>query len=216
MELTKGTDVFSSVGEKIGKLERVVLDPETKEVTHLIIEKGILFTTNRVVPIDYVKLEVEERITLDKTAQELEALPSYDPSTYLDLAKTDYPDLDRGVEAVYYYPPLHLSWWAMGGRIWYPKPKFVKAEKVIPEGTIALEEGAKVISKDGEHLGNIERVIVEPSENRATHIVISEGLFSKERKLIPSLWIREVDEDEVHLSVWSDLFDQLPVYEPVA
>jgi uncharacterized protein YrrD len=96
----------------------------------------------------------------------------------------------------------------------YPKPKFVKTENVIPDETVALEEGAKVISRDGEHIGNVEEVIVETAEYLATHIVVSEGLFLKERKLVPTIWITDVDEDQVTLSVDSDLFERLPEYEP--
>lgn len=131
MQLKKGADVFSSAGEKIGSIDRVVIDPETKEASHLVVEKGVLFTTN----------------------------------------------------------------------------------KVISDETVALKEGAKVISKDGEHIGNVEEVIIETAEDVATHIVVSKGFFLKDRKLVPSIWISDVDEDQVILSVWSDLFDQLPEYE---
>jgi hypothetical protein len=44
--------------------------------------------------------------------------------------------------------------------------------------------------------------------------VVSEGLFHKERKLVPTIWITDVDEDQVTLSVDSDLFERLPEYEP--
>ena len=47
----------------------------------------------------------------------------------------------------------------------YPIPRFVKTEDVLPEGTIALEEGAKVISRDGKHIGNLEQVIVETRDH---------------------------------------------------
>jgi uncharacterized protein YrrD len=216
MQLKKGADVFSSAGEKIGSIERVVLNPETKEVTHLVVEKGILFATNKVIPIEYVNMEAGERITLEKNAEELEVLPSYDPESYINLDKTNYPDQDQNIDALYWYPPLYHSWWTtMGGSPGvYPKPKFVKTENVIPDETVALEEGAKVISRDGEHIGNVEEVIVETAEYLATHIVVSEGLFLKERKLVPTIWITDVDEDQVTLSVDSDLFERLPEYEP--
>ena len=218
MELKKGANVFSSAGEKIGSLDRVVLNPETKKVTHLVVEKGILFTSNKVIPVEYVNMEVGDRIALDKTAQELKALPSYDPNSYISLDRTDYPDEEQNLEAVYWYPPLFYSWWAAnaGTPVWYPKPRFVKKEDVIPEETIALEEGAKVISKDGKHIGNVEDVIVDTDEFRATHIVVSEGFFLRERKLVPTIWIRNVAEDQITLSVYSDLFDRLPDYEPVS
>ena len=217
MQLKKGAEVFSSAGEKIGSIDRVVINPETKEVTHLVVEKGILFTTNKVIPIEYVNLEEGDRIQLEKNAQELEALPSYNPDTYINMDWTGYPEEEQKLEAVYWYPPLHSPWWVTsGGRPgMYAKPIYVKAETVIPEETVALEEGAKVISKDGKHIGNVDEVIVETSEQRATHFVVSEGFFLKERKLVPTLWITDVEEDQITLSVRSELFEQLPEYESV-
>lgn len=216
MQLKKGANVFSSVGEKIGSLDRVVINPETKEVSHLVVEKGFLFNTNKIIPIEYVDMEVGDRIALEKNAQELEALPSYDPNAYINLDRTGYPDEEQQMDASYWYPPVDYSWWATaGGRPGsYPKPRFVKAEDVIPDETVALKEGAKVLSKDGEHIGNIEEVIVETAEDIATHIVVSEGFFLKERKLVPTIWITDVKEDQVRLSVWSDTFENLPEYEP--
>lgn len=215
MQLRKGADVFSSVGEKIGSLDRVVLDPQTNEVTHIIVEKGILFTSNKVIPIEYVNLEEGDRIALEKNAEELETLPSYEDDAYINLDRTGYPEEDQGVDAVYWYPPIHFSWWTTaGGRPGeFAKPRFVVAQDVIPDGTVALKEGAKVISREGEHVGNVEEVIVETMDYLATHFVISEGLFLKERKLVPTLWIKNVDSDQVTLSVESDLIDQLPEYE---
>jgi hypothetical protein len=40
-------------------------------------------------------------------------------------------------------------------------PYVVKTERQIPEGTVALEEGAKVIGSDGEHVGKIERIFTD-------------------------------------------------------
>jgi len=214
MQLIKGADVFSSAGEKIGSLDRVVLDPETKEVTHIVVEKGILFTTNKVIPIEYINLEQAERIVLNQTEKELEKLPSYDEAYYIGLPPNDYPY--DNVEAVYWYPPLPVPWQTMAGPLWYPsaKPPAVKAEKVIPEGTVALQEGARVISQDGKHIGNVELVVVDADEH-VSHIVVGEGIFLKKKKLVPAHWIKNVDPDQVDLTVWSDLFDRLPDYEAV-
>ena len=87
-----------------------------------------------------------------------------------------------------------------------------KTELNIPEGTIALEEGAKVISTEGEKVGEIERVYVDEEEQRVTHLLISQGLVSKSRKLIPSMWVQSVSEDVVRLSVGEQFIETLPQY----
>lgn len=216
MKLTKDAEVFSSDGEKIGSLDRVVLDPDTMVVTHMVIKEGVLFTTDKVVPIHYLNREVGEQIILNKTAEDLEKLPPYDKSSYVSFDQKDYPT-DKNVDAVYWYPPIRVTWWALGSPLQYPKPKFVKKEKVIPAGKVALDEGAEVISRDGNAIGKVERVIVEPEENRATHIVVGGGLpLMKEHKLVPTLWVKDVTEDKIHLSVRSSFFERLPEHELVA
>lgn len=211
IRLLKDAEVFSSAGEKIGKLDRVVLDPDTKEVSYLVVKQGILFATSKVIPFSYVDLD-GERITLTKNEAELEDLPDFVETSYVSTEKQ--VDSEEDAEPLYYYPPQHIAWWTTGGRIWYPKPNYVlKTKKAVPDEMVALEEGATVVSKDGEEIGEIERVIVDEAEDRATHFVISKGLISKEHKLIPTLWITKVRGNQVYLSIDSDLFERLPEHE---
>jgi len=213
IRLLKDAEIFSSVGEKIGKLDRVVLDPETKKVSHIVVKQGMLFPSSKVIPFSYIDLD-GERITLTKNAMELEDLPDFTESSYISTNRTDDPE--ENAESVYFYPPRHIAWWTTGGRIWYPKPRYVlKTERTIPEDTVALDEGAKVFGNDGEEVGNVERVIVEPAEKLATHIIVSKGFLTKEHKVVPTLWIRDVTEEKVYLSIDSELFERLPEHEPV-
>src|SRR5918996_1138096 len=198
MQFKKGAEVFSGDGEKIGTLDRVVIDPRTREVSNLIVGKGLLFRTDKVIPITLVDLDVEDRIVLKKTNQDiLEDFPDFETTHYVPLEESDNP-YQSDIEASYWYPPAHLGWTA-GAYLGYPLPQYVlKTERDIPEGTVALEEGAKVISRDGEHVGNVEQIITE--DNHITHFVISEGFLLKERKLVPAVWIEEVTQDEIHFS----------------
>ena len=210
IRLLKDAEIFSSVGEKIGMLDRVVLDPETKKISHIIAKQGILFPNRKVIPISYLNLD-GERITLTKNAMELKNLPDFIESSYVSTEDAD--DDMQNTDIVYFYPPPYTAWWAAGVHITYPKSSYVVKEETIPEGTVALEEGATVLDRDGEKLGSVERVIVDQDEDRVTHLVVSRGLLSKEHKLIPTLWITDVMEDEVHLSINSNLFERLPEHE---
>jgi len=214
IRLLKDAEIFSSVGEKIGKLDRVVLDPETKEVSHIVAKQGLFFSTSKVIPISYVNLD-GKRITLTKNEMELDDLPDFTETSYIRM---DTPGAsEENAATLFFYPPRHAAWWSTGGRLSYPKPRYVlKTEAAIPDETVALEEGATVVDKDGEDIGEIERVIVTESDKRASHIVVSRGLLSKEHKLIPTLWITEVAEDKVYLSIDSDMFERLPEHELVA
>ena len=93
----------------------------------------------------------------------------------------------------------------------FPQPLYKrKTEKNYPENMVALKEDAKVIASDGERIGNIERMITDAKNEAVTHLVVSSGLLQKERKLVPTYWLTDVSEDEVHLSIDSHDFDRLP------
>jgi hypothetical protein len=82
-------------------------------------------------------------------------------------------------------------------------------EQNIPQGTVALKEGATVITAEGKHVGRVERVLTEVPADLATHLLISRGLFTKETKLIPINWVKMIYESEVHLRVKKDLIEEL-------
>ena len=217
MRLTKGANIYSAQGEKLGVLDRVVIDPESREVTHLVIAKGLLFKTNKVIAIDLVNQEIEDKITLLNSNLDLDDLQDFEETHYVSLDEADNPNV-QDVEAAYWYPPTNLAWWRMGSSgLAMPMPAMPayvpKTKQLIPEGTVALEEGAKVVSKDGKYVGNIEQVIVDPQDNRVTHFVVNEGVLFTERKLIPVLWISQINEDEVRLSSTSKVLERLPEYQ---
>jgi uncharacterized protein YrrD len=87
-------------------------------------------------------------------------------------------------------------------------------EQNIPQGTVALKEGAKVITVEGKHVGNVEQVLAELPDERATHLLVSMGMF-KEAKMIPIDWVQMISQDEVRLRVRKESFEEL-VDTPVA
>lgn len=215
MKFREGADVFTWDGEKVGDIERVVLDPESKEVTHVVVEKGFLFTTDKVVPVSLIGPTTEDRVTLREDAGDLEALPDFEEKHFVAITETEEPEVSPPgyVRPIYWYPPAGLTWWGTPGYGYHIPPYVIQTERHVPEGTVALAEGAKVVGSDGEHVGDVEAVLTDPEQDRATHLLISQGLLLTEEKLVPTTWVSMVMEDEVHLAVGSQLLDQLPEYQ---
>ena len=210
MLFKQGTDVFSSDNEKIGTLDRVVMDPRTKEISHIIVREGFLFREDKVVPMDLLGSVTDERIILQGSKDHLNELPDYEETHYVSRDAT----VDDDMNTLYWNPPAYSGAGYSQYPVIYPTDLYIRrTEKNIPEGMVALAEGAKVLAEDGEHLGNIETLVTDPNE-RVTHLVISSGLLMKERKIIPSHWLSAVTDDEVHLSVDSRLLERLPEYHP--
>jgi uncharacterized protein YrrD len=216
MQFKENAQVVTAEGEKVGTIARVVLDPDKKEVTHLVVEKGFLFKEDKVVPMSLVGPTTEDQVTLREDADDLEKLPDFEQAHYVPASHYPEPAQETAswVRPLYWYPPI-IDWKSPGGYANYAKPPYVvKTKQNIPEGTIALEEDAKVVGSDGEAVGDIERIYTDSIEDRATHLLISEGLLLKEKKLIPTNWIDTIYQDEVHLSVSSEFVDNLPEYQP--
>jgi uncharacterized protein YrrD len=95
----------------------------------------------------------------------------------------------------------------------YYAPYTGGTEENIPDNTIALDEGSDVYARDGQYVGVIDEVIVDPESDRATHFVISKGVLRKTKKLVPANWIDVVEENLVRLNVGSQVIEKLSEYE---
>ena len=227
LELKEGVGVFTPGDEQVGKISGFVLDPNTNEVTHIIVQKGWLLPEDKVVPFEMIRSATGEKVVLNENIDNFNELPSFEESHYIqprdgDLVRGENRDTVLEAEtnprviptsgfspAYYWYPPQGY----LGNPVGYYGWPIIETRRNIPADTIPLREGVDVISSDGKHVGNVERLFVEPNSTRATHFVISQGLFFKDRKLAPAHWVKSVSEDKIHLSVTSGLLEQLPTFE---
>lgn len=216
MQYKIGVDVYSTEGRKIGMVDRVVIEPDTKEVTHLVVKKGVFFSQDKVIPTSSVASTTQTHVFLNEEAANLDQFPEYEVTQYVPAEEYQPPTIDStdiSPGALYAYPSVDS--WLVNRRSGYANPRYVlRSQTNIPEDAVALDHGAKVYSNDGKYIGNVERIFTHPKDEIATHLLISEGLFLKEKKLIPTQWIKETYEDEVHLKVDSLLIANLPVYQP--
>jgi uncharacterized protein YrrD len=216
MQFKGNAEVLTSNGEKVGRIDRVVLDPKSNELTHLVVQKGFLFIIDKVVPLDCVESATEERVVLKEDRQDPDDFPDFEETHYVPVEDARTSEKDGSGELstlAWYFPVPGGAWWRARNFLYpgIPKPPYVrKTEMNIPDGTVPLEEGAKVVSREGEHVGDIERVYADEEEQRVTHLLISKGLISKSHKLIPSMWVESVSEDVVRLSIDERFIENLP------
>jgi uncharacterized protein YrrD len=219
MELKEGMSVFTVGGEEVGKVNRFVLDPATNEVTHIVIQKGWLLPEDKVVPFQMVGSTGEDKVFLSEEIGDFDQLPPFEETYFVRVTDEHPNDPARTEDPAYQYSPAYY-WYPSHSTLGYPGFGLgyyawppAETRRNIPEDTIPLKEGTDVISSDGEHVGDVERLVIEPELNKATHFVISQGLLFKDRKLVPAQWVKSVEEDKVHLVVSARLLERLPSYE---
>jgi uncharacterized protein YrrD len=212
MKFVKGADVYTASGEKVGTLNRVVIDAKTGDMTDLVVDRG-MFSSEKVIPVGLVDVEQEDKITLRETNQGVEEFLDYETTHYVPVDQLGDPY--EKIETYYWYPPANYQRPTGGGMIPGVFPDDVlQTESSIPEGRITISQGAQVLSADGAHIGNVEQVITNPESDHVTHFVVGKGFLLREHKLIPAFWVSKVDDGKIRLSVQARVFERLPDYQP--
>jgi uncharacterized protein YrrD len=219
MELKEGMSVVTRGGEEVGHVNRFVLDPATNEVTHIVIQKGWLLPEDKVVPFQMVSAHSDGRLLLSEEVGEFEKLPPFEETNFVRASDDRPDDPTPSGDPAYHHTPAYY-WYPSHANIGYPGLGLgyyawpnTQTRQNIPEDTVALKEGADVISSDGEHVGDVERLLIEPESNKATHFLISQGMLFRDHKLVPAHWVRSVEEDKVYLVVSARLLERLPSYQ---
>jgi uncharacterized protein YrrD len=207
IQLQKHAHVLASNAHEVGFLERVVLNPESNVVTHIVVRMGpLLNKEERIVPIELVTDTTEDLVLLDADASTVESMPLFEEKQLVGeeqnvatAASSDPQGAAPFGELPVVVPPV------LDADETYP----TETVQNIPEGTVAMKEGAKVIAADGEHLGHVERIVADSSVDQVTHLLISRGIFGKDVKIIPIKWVMKIGEDNVYLRVNKDSVEGL-------
>jgi uncharacterized protein YrrD len=218
MQFKQGANVSTYDGKNVGSVDRVVLNPKTKEVTDIVVRKGILFNEDKIIPLDLVASATEDKVTLRRDAADLDKLPPFEEVHYIPLDKSEATTADYPAGwamPFYWYQPLvgSMSYPEYAPAYVNQQPYRTQTQQNIPEDTIALKEGARVISEDDQYVGNVKRVFTKSDTDRASHFLISEGVIFKDHKLVPTSWIHDIQEDEVHLNVNAATLKNLPEFQ---
>src|SRR5512134_1380321 len=83
MQIKQGAQVYTATADHVGAISRVLMDPRSKEVTHLVVSKENLFKENKVVHISLIDASTPEGVRLRLEAGDLEALPNFEEKYYV-------------------------------------------------------------------------------------------------------------------------------------
>jgi sporulation protein YlmC with PRC-barrel domain len=210
MRLELGCSV-DCTDERFGKLVDVVIDPASRRVTHLVVERERDPWLARLVPVELVERgdRVSGAVAVRATVDEVRRLPPVHEVAYLRLDgfPVDDPDWDVGIEEVLalpYYSSYDLE----------PAPvDYAARYDRVPKGEVEIRRASAVESADGHHLGDVDGFLVD-DDGLITHVVLEQGhAWERREVVIPIGAVARVETDEVTLSLTKDEVGALP---PVA
>jgi osmotically-inducible protein OsmY len=201
LDLSIGAQVHCKDGH-FGKLVKIVVDPQTQQVTDLIVERGLLLKEDRVLPVSTVDHIAEGAIHLNIDCAEVTDFSPYREITVKEPA-----------------PDAHLYTRSSGvgpefGAI--AEPTIPMVRRRVHQG---ISAGKTVIGKRTEvanlqkPIGHVDHVVVDTSTGKIADIVIRRGLLA-EYRVIPTERIEEVGEKDVLVSVAAEDLDRLARYKP--
>ena len=219
IQLNKDMSIYADDNSKVGNLRQVVIDPVTSKITHVVVEQGFIFTTDKVLPIDYIARQEGDSLYLDRSSKTLN-LPDFEETYYVSQTNPEVvvEEDDFVPDSVYYYPPMldggvGMYYWGLPPYLAGDPMKAI-TRRNIPDDSALIEEGAKVYSLDGDHVGEVYSVHMDGANKRITHFIISQGLLFHDYKLIPVFWVNQVDEDGIRVAVNTAQLEKLPAYNP--
>jgi sporulation protein YlmC with PRC-barrel domain len=203
-QFTIGTDASCSDGH-VGRLSRLIVEPGTQAVTHLVIEPRHRAGRGRIVPIDQAEATPGE-IKLRCTKAEFDQL---DPAQETDLLPKATGDqvYDTGVGRDLGDPRVVPSLAIANLRL--PGGPRVAKHETVPRGEVDVRRGEQVYATDGA-IGRIQGLVIDPGSHHVTHVLLEEGhLWGHKEVAIPVSSVTRVD-DVITLTIDKHQVQNLP------
>jgi sporulation protein YlmC with PRC-barrel domain len=209
-EFTIGVRAECSDGT-CGQLSRILTDPATRKITHLVIKPQHRLGSDRLVAIELVDMAADD-ISLRCTLAEFEQLQ---PAEEIDLAEGDVYGGGYGaaesVQGVGDVGSMGVGGSASGAPIGASLGHHARTvtHHVVPLGEAELVPGEHVHAVDGE-IGQVLGFIVNPDDQQVTHVVLKEGhLWGRREVAIPISAVTAIDEG-IRLNLTKKQVEELP------
>lgn len=201
IEINIGASVENN-GHEVGRIERVVLDREFYEATHLVIKRGTLYPRHQVMPVDWVESAEHNKIRIDRADDEIESLPNFEVQHYTSLDQLDQESLERPrskvkpADWINYFVPLFAN--AFGDPL--HTPGVVVTEPLLSSSENAVRRGLPVESSDGHKLGEVHEVLLTQSDWGLSGIIMARGFVLKHPMRVPADWIAKIERERILLN----------------
>lgn len=205
LHIGEGSPVATASRERVGKVDRIVMNPITMGVSHVVVRKGFFFPEDKVIPVGMVATADDEMIVLTSNVDTDELEPFEEEHCIEADSRADSEDQTAGM-----IPPM-LFYGAYGlPTPLLPSMLHTVTIRNIPDRAIALTGDVPVVTKDGEEVGRFDEIIVTKT-GVATHMVITTG---GPRRAVPMWWIDSVSDDQITLGVLKQMVNAVPAYDP--
>ncbi len=188
-----------------GQVSRIIVNPVTREVTHLAVDPKHRRGPGRLVPaglVDATTGQIRLRCPLAefqalRPAEETESVPDLDPTGHA------HARVQKQIRMV-------------GGVVWPvrdpdgPKAPPEVIVDSVPSGEVEVHRELIVRATDGD-IGQVQGLVVEPGGHHVTHVLLQEGhMWGRKEVAIPIGAVTKIGTLLIHLSLTRHQVKDLP------
>jgi hypothetical protein len=141
-------------GRNCGRSTHIVLNPVTKEITHLVVKQRAFPHTERLIPVDLMIESTPCIIHLRCDAPDLDAMDEFIETAFI------------GSEETHVIGGPFMMW-----PYTYTTEEYIPHDhEQIPVGELAIRRGARVEAQDGQ-VGRVDEFVVDRHSEHITHLV---------------------------------------------
>ncbi len=188
-----------------GQVSRIIVNPVTREVTHLAVDPKHRHGLGRLVPVDLADAttgQIRLRCTLAefqtlRPAEETESVPDLDPTEHAHARVQTQLRMAGGIV------------WPVRSPDGPKAPPEVSVDSV-PFGDVEVHRELTVCATDAE-IGQVQGLVVEPGGHQVTHVLLQEGhMWGRKEVAIPIGAVTKIGTLLIHLSLTKHQVRDLP------
>ncbi len=206
LNLSFGAEVHVR-SKRLGTLQKVVVNPRATYATHILVQKGILFKQFIVFPLDVVESAQPDKITLRLNHDEIKNYPIFEE--YIVNVGVSQPDMQlEGTRDIRLHPyPLdHIP--DVASDLYVEK-------QIVREGVDSenfIWDAHTTLHTFQGYLGDLAQVIIASEDGRLLQLVMRHGKSARQFRAVPTEFIEQNSEVEIHLAIDNQDLDELVVY----
>jgi sporulation protein YlmC with PRC-barrel domain len=195
-----------------GHVRRLIIDPATETVTHLVIQPGHSKQAGRLVPV-HLAATADGEVRLCCTLAEFGKLDHAEERQLGDEADDHVGDVGLFSGGLVYNVSGDALANVGGGQFMdighIPGHRRIVVEDVVPAGEDQVGPGDRVHAADGE-IGRVQGFLVNPDDDQVTHVLLQEGhLWGRKKVAIPISAVTRVDAG-IRLNLTKEQVGDLP------
>lgn len=213
LHLRIGASVRAADGTYLGKAGRVVIDPRTEELTHLVVQDELDSPSGVIVPIDLVATadDAEVRLTLDADA--FGRLPEGPTIAYVPL-----DSIERGPLVGWQGPPDYAEREILvPAEVLYDVPVRPFAPQIVQEGGLLSDAVPDVaeeteVTCQGEVVGHVAEVLTDERTRDLRGITVRLTEPGEPIRVVPASMIARITPAAVELACTREELADLPAH----